>query len=149
MNSHLFRSARTKPLPAQRRRRRSGAATVELACVFPLFFLFVFGLIDVGRGFMASHLVTNAARQACRQSVVQNKSTADVEATVKTILESQGIKGHTTVVKVNGAVQDVSTSQSTDEISVIVSVPVSNVTWIPVHQFLGGSITGNFSLRRE
>lgn len=135
--------------PGRLRRRRQGTTTVEFGLVLPIFFLFIFGLIDVGRGFMTSHLLTNAARQGCRQSVVQNKSTADIEASVKTILESQGIKGHTTVVRVNGAVKDVSTAQSTDEISVVVSVPVSNVTWIPVNRFLVGTITGHFSLRRE
>src|SRR5687768_12242947 len=101
MKQSLF-SSTTKPQPARRRPRRSGTTTVELAFVFPLFFLFIFGLIDIGRGFMTSHLLTNAARQACRESVVQNKTTADVEASVKKILESQGIKGHATVVNVNG-----------------------------------------------
>src|SRR5688572_32930754 len=85
-------SLMSKPRPARRRPRRQATTTVELAFVFPVFFLFIFGLIDIGRGFMTTHLLTNAARQACRQSVVQNQSTADVEAAVKTILESQGIK---------------------------------------------------------
>jgi len=128
---------------------RPGAATVELAVVAPIFFLFVLGLIEVGRGFMTSHLLTNAARVGCRQGILQNQSTKNITAIVDSVLSSQGISGATTTVQVNGKVADASTAQSTDEITVVVSVPVANITWLPGGQYLKGNISGRYTLRRE
>ena len=45
---------------------RRAATAVEFAVVAPVFFLFVLGFIELGRGYMVQHLMTNAARQGCR-----------------------------------------------------------------------------------
>ncbi len=138
----------TTPVPS-RRPRRQGAAVVELAVVIPVFFLFVFGLIEIARGMMTTHLLANAARAGCRQGILQNKSTSNITSTVDSLLSAQGIRGASTTVKVNGAVADASTAKSNDDITVVVSVPVANITWVPVSRFLTGNITGQYTLRRE
>lgn len=141
-------SNRTRP-KSQVRNRRQGTTVVESAIVIPVFFVFVFGLVEIGRAFMAGHLLTNAARVGCRQGVLSNATTSDITAAVDAALAQQGINGYTTTVAVNGVTADASGAQSTDEISVSISVPVSKITWLAGGNLLKGSLTGRYTLRRE
>jgi Flp pilus assembly protein TadG len=111
--------------------------------------VFIFGLIEIGRGFMASHLLTNAARVGCRQGILANQTTDTIATAVNDLLSSQGIKGATTMVKVNGVVTEASTAISNDDVTVVVSAPVANLTWLPVSYWLRGTIAGQYTLRRE
>src|SRR4051794_17890585 len=132
--------------PATRRRR--AAAAVEFAFVVPIFFLFVLGLIEVGRAIMVKHMLTNSARAGCRVGVIEGKSTSDISTAVLASLSGQGINGETATVQVNDNVADASTANAGDEITVIVSVPTSNVSWVPGARYLtGGSLTGKYTLR--
>jgi Flp pilus assembly protein TadG len=49
-----------------------GAALVEFALVVPAFFLLLFAIVEFGRGFMVSSLLTNAARSGCRVGMLSN-----------------------------------------------------------------------------
>jgi Flp pilus assembly protein TadG len=127
--------------------RREAATTVEFAVVASAFFIFVLGIIEVGRGIMVAHLLTNAARVGCRVGTVPNQTTAQITTAVVNILNRQGIKSEITTVQVNDGVADASTAKSGDEITVIVSVPVSKITWLPGGSYLKGSLSGQFSLK--
>ena len=129
--------------------RRSGANTVEFAVIAPVFFMFILGLIEVGRGIMVVHLLTNAARVGARTGVIEGTSTAQIKTAVVNSLNQQGIASETTTVQVNDGSADASTANAGDEITVKVSVPVSQVTWLPGGQYLSGNISGQFTLRRE
>jgi hypothetical protein len=59
------------------------------------------------------------------------------------------VQGASTTVQVNGVVADASTAKSNDDITVIVSAPVDNLTWVPVSKYLHGSISGQYTLRKE
>ncbi len=122
---------------------------MEFAIVAPIFFLFVLGFIELGRGYMVQHLMTNAARQGCRVAVIEGKSSTDVSNAVYTVLNGEGISGDTVTVQVNDAAANPSSANPGDEISVTVSIPVSSVSWVPNAQFLFGSISGKYTLRRE
>src|SRR3990172_1866136 len=112
--------------------RRRGAAAVEFALVAPLLFLLIFlPMFEFGRGLMVSELVTNAARVRCRTGVLPATDNSDVTSAVNTTLSGQGITGATTTITVNGGSSDVSSAQLGDVITVTVSVPYSNVSWIP------------------
>ena len=130
------------------RKPRAGINVVEFAVVVPIFFLFVFGIIEIARGFMTTHLLTNAARAGCRLGILSGKSTDDIKTAVNTVL-GQTITGFTTTVTVNGKAVDASTAGSNDEISVVVSVPVADISWVPASHYLNGNIAGRYSLRRE
>jgi Flp pilus assembly protein TadG len=52
------------------RRRSSGQALAEVALVAPLFFLIVFGIIDLGRVIWANDVVAGAAREGARYASV-------------------------------------------------------------------------------
>ncbi len=128
---------------------RVGAHMVEFAVVIPVFFVFVFGLIEIGRSMMVGSLVTNASRVGCRTGTLPGKSDSDVTAAIDGILSGQGISGYATTIKVNGSTANVSTAQATDSITVIVSVPVANTSWLPSLLYVKGSISGQFTMPHE
>ncbi len=129
---------------------RSGAHTVEFALVLPVFVIFIFGLVEVGRGMMTSTLLTNAARAGCRTGTLPNKATSDATAAVDDLLKTGGISGYTTTVSVNGSTTaNVSAGVTGDTITVLVTVPASKISWIPGAGYLVGNISGTFSLPHE
>jgi Flp pilus assembly protein TadG len=128
---------------------RRGATTVEFAVVASVFFIFIFGVIEVGRGLMVKHLLTSAARQGCRVGVIEGKANSDITAAVASAFNSQGINGYSVAVQVNNVTADVANSNPGDQVTVTVSAPVSSVTWVPGMHFLKGTITGQYTLRRE
>jgi len=133
----------------RRRNARPGVNVVEFAVVVPVFFLLVFGIVEVARGFMTTHLLTNAARAGCRLGILNGKSTDEIKAAVNNVLSGQTISGFTITVTVNGKAVDASTAASNDEITVVVSVPVADISWVPGSHYLNGNISGRYSLRRE
>jgi hypothetical protein len=68
---------------------------------------------------------------------------------VNDFLSGTGISGDTATVQVNDGTADASTAKAGDEITVIVSVPIANVTWVPVNKFLSGTVSGQFTMRRD
>ena len=117
--------------------------------VASLFFVLVLGLVELGRGIMVQHLMTNAARQGCRVAVIEGKATSNVNAAVLSVLTPQGISGDTVSVQVNDVAANASTANAGDEISVTVSIPTATVCWVPSANFLFGTISGKYTLRRE
>ena len=128
---------------------RPGTTAVELALVAPAFFLIVLGIIEVGRGFMTAHLLTNAARVGCRVGVIEGRTNTDVKSAVNNLLASQRITGDSVTIDVNGPAGDVAKAQPGDQITVVVSISASQVTWLPLPRFLTGTISGQYALRRE
>jgi Flp pilus assembly protein TadG len=128
---------------------RQGAAILEFALVAPLVFLFVLSMIELGRGLMVTHILTKAARQGCRVGIIEGKSTSDITTAVNSALTGVGISGDAVSVQVNDGVADASSANAGDEITVVVTVPVSKVTWVPVTNYLSGNLMGQYTLRRE
>jgi Flp pilus assembly protein TadG len=130
---------------------RIGATSVEFALVGGIFFMIVMGIVEIGRAFMVKHLLTNAAREGCRQGVLSGRSTAQITGVVNTTLTAQGISGDAASVQVNDGSADASTANSGDEITVKVSVPVSKITWIPGTNYLqpNTTLSSQYTLRRE
>jgi Flp pilus assembly protein TadG len=132
-----------------RRTKRLGATALEFAIVAPVFFLFVLGIFEIGRGIMVRHLLTNAARRGCRLGIIEGTSTAQINTVTAAALASTGINGDTVTVLVNNGSSDAANAVAGDQIAVFVSVPAQNVSWVPKLQFLSGSISGQYTMRRE
>jgi Flp pilus assembly protein TadG len=128
---------------------RPGAATVEMAFIAPVVFLLILGIVEIGRGIMVVHLLNNAAELGCRTGIVEGTSTANIQSTVTSELKSAGISGETVTVKVNDASADASTAGAGDEITVVVTVPTSSISWVGINRFLSGSLQGQYTMRRE
>jgi Flp pilus assembly protein TadG len=126
--------------------RRRGAAAVEFAIVAPIFFLVVLGIIEFGRMAMVEQVITNAAREGARVGVVDDATRATVENKVRRYLASAGIDGATI-----GVSPDPPSSAGYDEgVTVTVSIPFDDVSWLPNPFFVGGkTLTAQAIMRRE
>ena len=140
-----MRGPRLSPAPTA----RGGAAALEFAAVGSIFFLVVLGIVEVGRVLMDQLQLTYAARVGCRVGIIPGKSNSDITAATVDALTSQGVRGESVTVQVNDGAGDASTAQSGDEITVLVSVPVDKVSWVPFTKYAQGSLAGRYTLRRE
>ena len=109
---------------------------VEFAIVAPLFFLLVFGMIEYGRMVMVQQVITNASREGARRAVLDGATTGEVRNKVNDYLESAGITASDEYISVS---PDPPTNAGYREpVEVSVTVPFSEVSWIPAPMFLDG-----------
>ena len=148
---------------SMRSRVRSGASVVEFAFVAPVFFLIVLGLVEIGRAFMVQHLLTDAARHGCRfAAIIEGTDTQTIKDTVTSYLSQFGINAETVTVLINDtAGLEASSVPAYSEMTITVSIPASSITWLPtgmtmwlpgmgtVPISIGGTLTGQFTMRRE
>ena len=138
------------------RRNRRGAAVVEFAVVAPLFFLLVFGMIEFGRMVMVQQIITNGSREGARIAVLDGTTTDEVVSAVQDYLASASINvegAEITAIATDdetGAERPLAQSDYGDAVTVTVSVPFGQVSWLPTPMFLGGStMTATTVMRRE
>jgi Flp pilus assembly protein TadG len=134
-----------RPCRLYRRNRRATAA-VEFAVVAPVFLLLVFGMIEYGRMVMVEQIITNASREGARAAVLDGATTSSVQTAVTSYLSSGSITGATITVAPNPP----STAQYGDPVTVTVSIPFSQVSWLPSPMYLGATtLTQATAMRRE
>jgi Flp pilus assembly protein TadG len=155
--SRLWQAGRSGPtLPAtgdklekhcrSYRRNRRAAAAVEFAIVAPVFFLLILGMIEYGRMVMVQQVITNASREGARQAVLDGATTAEVTTVVNQYLTSGSISGATVTVTPNPPTN----AEFGDPVTVTVSIPFSQVSWLPSPMYLGGkTLTATTVMRRE
>jgi Flp pilus assembly protein TadG len=108
---------------------------VELAFVMPLFIFLIFGQIESARLGMVAQLLTTGAREGCRVAVINGNTNTDVTNQVNTFLNVANITGVTTTQ----VPTDCTTVHATDNpntITLTLSVPYSQVSWLPSPFFL-------------
>jgi Flp pilus assembly protein TadG len=128
------------------RRNRRAAAAVEFAIVAPVFFLLILGMIEYGRMVMVQQVITNASREGARQAVLDGATTAEITAVVNGYLTSGSISGATVTVTPNPPTN----AEFGDPVTVTVSIPFSQVSWLPSPMYLGGkTLTATTVMRRE
>jgi Flp pilus assembly protein TadG len=116
-------------------RRRRGTAVAEMAVVMPLFIFLIFGQIESARLGMVSQLLTTAAREGCRVAVVDGNTNTDVNNRLTSILTSMGISGWA-LTQTPTDCTTVHAADTTNTITVSLSVPYSAVSWLPSPFFL-------------
>lgn len=129
-----------------RRKKRRGTSVVEFAVVAPVFFLLVFGMIEYGRMIMVQQVLTNASREGARRAVLDGASTSEVTTTVQNFLSSSTVQGATVAVNPSPP-----TSAAYGEpVTVTVSIPFREVSWLPSPMYLGGTqLRAVTTMRRE
>jgi Flp pilus assembly protein TadG len=128
------------------RRKRRATAAVEFAVVAPVFLLLVFGMIEYGRMVMVEQIITNASREGARAAVLDGATTANVQEAVNSYLASGSITGATVTVSPNPP----TSAEYGDPVTVTVSVPFSQVSWLPSPMYLGATtLTQATVMRRE
>ncbi|HPP54067.1 MAG TPA: TadE/TadG family type IV pilus assembly protein [Thermoguttaceae bacterium] len=119
---------------------------VEFAVVAPLFFLLVLGMIEFGRMLMVQQILTNASREGARRAVLDKATTSEITTAVQEYLAGSGIDGATVTVSPNPP----SSAAYGEPVSVTVSVPFYEVSWLPTPIFLGGKVLqSTTAMRRE
>src|SRR5579885_747875 len=88
--------------PSSRTMRR-GATAVEFALVAQVFFVLIFGMIEIGRACMVTQLLTEAARRACRKGVLEGTSSSAIQSAASDYLTSLGISSESINVYINDA----------------------------------------------
>ncbi|HEV3235360.1 MAG TPA: TadE/TadG family type IV pilus assembly protein [Gemmataceae bacterium] len=130
---------------------RRAVSVVEFALVAPIFFIVVMGLIEIGRACMVTELLTEAARRGCRAGVIEGTSTSSIQKTATDYLAAVGISGESADVYVNDAPAGSTNVQGMPaytEITVVVTVPINNVTWTPI-RWVNNGLSGQYTMRRE
>lgn len=129
-------------------RKRFGAAAVEFALVAPLFFLLIFGMVEFGRMVMIQQVLTNATREGARKAVLDGATSTNVKSSVVTYMSNGGVTISTSNVTISPT--NPATATGGDPVTVTVSVPFSQVSWLPSPMFLGGrQMTASTVMRRE
>jgi Flp pilus assembly protein TadG len=131
--------------------RRRGAAVVEFAIVAPIAILLVLGAVEFGRAMMLQHVAVNTARSACRQAILGTSSSASVQSSISSNLQTVGITGGSSSILVRGASNvDVNSAAPGDTIQITVTIPYSQNSLLPSNSFLGGkALIGRVTMAKE
>lgn len=122
----------------QRPARSKGASAVELAIVAPVIVAFIMAQIEASRLGMVSQLLTTAAREGCRVAVVPGHTQSDVQTRVNAVLSGSGIPTQT-VTPTCPSGYTWSTAPQGTAITVSLSVPYSQVTWLGSPYYLASA----------
>jgi Flp pilus assembly protein TadG len=103
-------------------------------------------MIEYGRMVMVQQMLTNASREGARRAVLDGSTTTDVESVVNSYLASGNIDEPTVAVSPSPP----SSAGFGDPVTVTVSVPYADVSWLPTPMFLGNTtMTATSVMRRE
>jgi Flp pilus assembly protein TadG len=75
------------------RHNERGAALLETAITIPIILLIAVGIFEFGRAYQTWQVLTNAAREGARQSILVDKSEDDVRAAVVNYIKAGGLPG--------------------------------------------------------
>jgi Flp pilus assembly protein TadG len=109
-----------------------GAELIEFAMTFPLLLLVVMGIIDFGLLFQQYEVLTNAAREGARVSVLPGYGTTDIQTRVNQYLQGTSLSSASVTTTV-GAGQTLSIGSG-----LCVSVKAVTVTYPHEYLFLSG-----------
>ena len=127
------------------RRNRRAAAAVEFAVVAPVFLLLVFGMIEYGRMVMVYQVITNASREGARTAVLDGATSTSVTTAVNNYLTAGAVSGATVTVSPNPP----SGAHYGDPVTVTVSIPFSQVSWLPSPMYLGSKTLSSATVMRR
>lgn len=129
----------------RRLRHERGTAIIETALTLPLLLFIGVGIIEFGRAYQTSQVLTNAAREGARVAVLPNQAAGAVDARVRQYLSIGGLASDasvgvtvTPVAVATGAVATAPGSQVT------VTYPFTFIVMQPVAQLMvSGSMVGD------
>jgi Flp pilus assembly protein TadG len=149
LNFHRNRSIRK--LPSLDRRRATAA--VEMALTLPVFISAVLGIVELGRGIMISQLLETAARNGARLAIIDGTTNAQVTSSVQTFLQTTAniAPAYVTVAVAdngNGGTP-IANAATGDTISVTVSVPFADVSWLTPSYLSGVNLSALCVMQHE
>ena len=147
---------------------RNGTALVEVAITLPIFFTFVFGLVEYGRLQLVSNMLQAACRNGARLGATEDVTTAAARARVQEILSSAMNPEDVTITVKDASVYDtegpypgtpadydalpdieLDDAQPRQLFLVRASVAYNDVALIPFPVLQGASLFGQSLIRHE
>lgn len=122
---------------------RAGAVVTEFAICAPLLFFFFFASLEFSRVNMIRQSVENAVYEGARRGIVPGATAENCRASAQAVLNSISASGATITV-----IPSVIT-KNTPQVTVQVTVPVNNNSWVIPVFFEGRNISGSMTLNRE
>ena len=133
--------------------RRRGTAAVEMALTLPIFISAVLGIVELGRGIMVCQMLETAARNGARLAIIDNTTNAQVTSTVQTFLQTTAniAPGNVTIsIADNGnGSASLANAATGDTISVTVTVPFADVSWLPPNFLKGVNLSALCVMQHE
>lgn len=122
-----------------RKNKRRGTAAVEFALVAPIFMLFLFGTIELGRLALARNVLANASREAARFAVIQGATESGIIAIAEQYASAGSVEGIATEV-----------DETDSMVTVEVSISFADVSWLPGTWFLRDQVlSATTTMRKE
>mgnify|MGYP001813581500 FL=1 len=134
-----------------KRNCRSASAVVELAVVAPVFFLLLFGLVELGRTLMVKHALTESARAGCREAILSttiNLDDADQAARELLFAYTSGAQDSSTC-RVSIFPSDLSAVERGEEITAVVEIDCADISWIAPSYMKNKTLRGEATMKRE
>ena len=121
-----------------------GAAIIETALVMPLLLFLGVGIVEFGRAYETSQVLTNAAREGARVAVLPNQAADAVDARVRQYLSVGGLVSDASVdVSVTPVSVATGSTSTAPGSQVTVTYPFTFMVLQPVAQLLvSGSMVG-------
>ena len=119
----------------RRRLSERGSAILETALTLPLLMLAGIGVVEFGRAYQTSQVLTNAAREGARIAVLPNAAAGAVDAKVRQYLQMGGLTSDGTVGVTTAAVATDGVAKAPGS-EVTISYPFQFVVLQPVAQLL-------------
>ncbi|MEO2015768.1 MAG: TadE/TadG family type IV pilus assembly protein [Fuerstiella sp.] len=143
--------------PIGNKKKRRGAAMVEMAVCFPVFMLMLLGIIEFGRGLMVSQLLTSAAREGCRSAVMDGSTDTAVEAEITTqvvntvgcVAEDINISIVVTSVSNGAVVPLLADADPRDLIDIDITVSFDSISFTAGRFLSGHLLRGQCAMRKE
>ena len=152
-----MRRIKLRPGHPPRETKRKGAALVEMAVCLPLFLLLLLGIIELGRALMVSQLLTSAARQGCREAIIDGATSSDVTTDISdTVINTVGCSASdiqiditVTSLSTGNELSDLSLADPRDLIEIDIAVPFTAVSYTPGKFLSSSTLRGQCSMRKQ
>ena len=115
---------------------RRGVAAVEFALVLPVIVLLLLGSLEMGRAVMVRHVMEETARAGCRVAVFENGTKQDVLDIVETAMTAANLYDYTVTIDPDPP----ENLEAFQAVTVTVSIPYANVSWLPGSNYLDGAV---------
>jgi Flp pilus assembly protein TadG len=104
------------------------------------------GMIEVGRVVMVKQLMVNASREGARKAILPSTTAEETKALVQQELANAAIHGAEVMI----SPASLAGAAAGTPVTVSISVPASQVSWIPNPAFtITQTITASTTMRRE
>ncbi len=122
---------------------RKGAVTVEFALCVSIFFLFVFGMLELSRYKYVQHSVQMVAYESARAGVVPGASVNTVRTRAQNLMQATGVRNYSIVVS------PTTINNLTENVSVTISCNFGENSWVPPTYLTNRAIASTITLQHE